>query len=233
MPEPIVTAWEGAIRTALQLELNRRWKPATVGPAAEVLPLAYYAERDEKGEVVSVVTATRDITDLKELQLALDLEKQNLYTTLESIGDGVVSTDRNGHITLINKVAERLTGWTRSEACGRPFEEVFHIVDEHTGERCENPIEQVLIHRKTVELGNNTILISKQGVHIPIEDTAAPIIDAENITGVVVVFRDFTDKREKQKRIIYLSYHDQLTACTIAGFSRRRRKDWIPQEIFP
>lgn len=226
MPEPNVTAWEGAIRTAFTTGVEQTLETSNRGPRG----MRYYhslitPERDEKGEVVSVVTATRDITDLKELQLALDLEKQNLYTTLESIGDGVISTDRNGHITLINKVAERLTGWTRSEACGRPFEEVFHIVDEHTGERCENPIEQVLIHRKTVELGNNTILISKQGVHIPIEDTAAPIIDAEgNITGVVVVFRDFTDKREKQKRIIYLSYHDQLTGLYNRRFFEEEKK---------
>jgi len=226
MPEPNVTLWEEAIRTAFATGVEQTLETSNYGPRG----MRYYhsvitPERDEKGEIATVVTVTRDITDLKELQLALDLERQNLYITLESIGDGVISTDREGNITLINKVAERLTGWTRSEAYGRPFEEIFHIVDEDTGKPCENPIDQVLITRKTVELSNNTILISKQGAHIPIEDTAAPIIDAEgNITGVVVVFRDFTDKREKQKKIIYLSYHDQLTGLYNRRFFEEEKK---------
>ncbi len=234
MPEPNVTAWERAIREAFATGEEQILETSNYGPRG----MRYYhslitPERDENGEVATVVTVTRDITDLKELQLALDLERKNLYITLESIGDGVISTDRDGNITLINKVAEKLTGWTRSEAYGRPFEEVFHIVDESTGKRCESPIEQVLMYRKTIELSNNTMLISKQGVNIPIEDTAAPIIDAEgNITGVVVVFRDFTDKREKQKRIIYLSYHDQLTGLYNRRFfeEEKRRLD-TPRNI--
>lgn len=226
MPEPAVTAWERAIRAAFATGVEQILETSNLGPRG----IRYYhsiitPERDENGEVVTVVTVTRDITDLKELQLALELERQNLYITLESIGDGVISTNRQGQITLINRVAEKLTGWTQDEACGRRFEEVFHIVDENTGKRCESPIEQVLNTRKTVELSNNTILISKQGTHIPIEDTAAPIIDTEgNIHGVVVVFRDFTDKKEKQKRIIYLSYHDQLTGLYNRRFFEEEKK---------
>lgn len=213
MPEPNLTIWEGAIRAAFNSKCEQTFETSNFGPRG----LRYYhsvitPEFDEKGEVATVISVSRDITKLKELQLALNLEKQNLYTTLESIGDGVISTDNQGRITLLNKVAEKLTGWNRDEAQGLPFEEVFHIVDEFTGERRENPIEQVLRSRNTIELSNHTLLVSKQGMRIPVEDTAAPIIDEDGrVLGVVLVFRDFSDKREKQKEIVYLSYHDQLT----------------------
>lgn len=226
MPEPNLTIWEDAIRTAFRSRTEQSVETSNYGPHG----IRYYhslitPEVDEKGEVSTVVTVTRDITKLKELQLALSIEKQNLYITLESIGDGVISTDSRGNITLINKVAEKLTGWTQQEAHGRPFEEVFHIIDEFTGELRENPIQLVLTTRKTIELGNHTALISKHGVRIPVEDTAAPIIDGTgNVVGVVVVFRDFTDKREKQREIVYLSYHDQLTGLYNRRFFEEEKK---------
>ncbi len=213
MPEPNLTIWEDAMRTAFRSMCEQTAETSNYGPRG----MRYYhsvitPEFDENGEVATVITVTRDITELKELQLALNLEKQNLYITLESIGDGVISTDNQGRITLLNKVAEKLTGWNRNEAQGLPFEEVFHIVDEVTEERRESPIEQVLKSKNTIELSNHTVLISKQGLRIPIEDIAAPIVDeVGNVMGVVLVFRDFSDKREKQKEIVYLSYHDQLT----------------------
>ncbi|MGE5544515.1 MAG: PAS domain S-box protein [Bacillota bacterium] len=226
MPEPNLTIWEDAIRTAFRSRSEQTVETSNYGPRG----MRYYhsvisPEMDEEGEVSTVITVTRDITDLKELQLALSLEKQNLYITLESIGDGVVSTDCMGNITLINKVAEKLTGWTQAEAHGRPFEEVFHIVDELTGELRENPIQQVLTSRKTIELDSHMVLISKQGMKTPVEDTAAPIIDENgNVVGAVVVFRDFTEKREKQKEIVYLSYHDQLTGLYNRRFFEEEKK---------
>lgn len=226
MPEPNLTIWEDALRTAFRSRAEQTAETTNNGPRG----MRYYhsvitPELDEKGEVQTVITVTREITVLKELQLALNLEKQNLYITLESIGDGVISTDFRGNITLVNKVAERLTGWTHDEAHGRPFEEVFQIVDEFSGKLCENPILKVLTSRETIELGNRTVLVSRQGEKTPIEDTAAPIVDGEgNVVGVVVVFRDFTDKKEKQREILYLSYHDQLTGLYNRRFFEEEKK---------
>ena len=118
----------------------------------------------------------------------------------------------DGSINLMNNVAEKLTGWNKKEAFKQPLEEVLNIINENTGEPCINPAKKALKTGKTVEMENHTILIAKDGKEIPIEDSAALIKDRDgNVTGVVIVFRDFTEKREKQKQIEYLNFHDYLT----------------------
>lgn len=157
-------------------------------------------------------TIFTDITSMKELEKTLVAERKLFQTTLHSLGDGVISADRNGNVDLMNAVAERLTGWTISEAKGMPFDTVFNIVNEFTRIPCQNPIKLVFESGKTVALSNHTLLIKKNGEEIPIEDSAAPIKDDNgNTTGVVLVFRDFTEKKVKQEEITYLSYHDHLT----------------------
>lgn len=153
-----------------------------------------------------------NITNMKNLEAALYAERSLFKTTLHSLGDAVISADRDGRVDLMNAVAETLTGWTHQEAKGLPFEQVFHIINESTGERCPNPVDLVFQSGETIELANHTVLIRKDGVTLPIEDSAAPIINENgSVSGVVLVFRDFTDKKEKQERIRYLSNHDQLT----------------------
>ena len=148
----------------------------------------------------------------KELEIELSLEKKLLKTTLTSVGDGVISTDYKGNIVFLNKVGEMLTGWTQEDAKGKPIEDVFNIVNEYTREKNENIVKKVLKSRKIEELANHTILIGKNGSESPIEDSAAPIIQENGeIIGVVLVFRDFSEKKLKQEEIEYLSYHDQLT----------------------
>ena len=161
---------------------------------------------------VSMAGCHIDITNMKKLEAELQRERSLFKTTLHSLGDAVISADRNGKVDLMNAVAETLTGWRYEDAKGQPFESVFHIVNELTGVRCPNPVERVLQTGKIIDLANHTMLIQKDGGAIPIEDSAAPIIDEAGVTtGVVLVFRDYTDKKEKQERIRYLSYHDQLT----------------------
>ncbi|MHB1485021.1 MAG: GGDEF domain-containing protein [Saccharofermentanales bacterium] len=157
---------------------------------------------------------------IKTINTELVNEKDRLRITLHSIGDGVICTDNDGKITMLNDVAKRLTGWIDDTAIGRRFSDVFVIINEFTREKCEDIVEKVLECGKILELANHTILISKDGIERPIEDSAAPIV-SENIdghligdmkiVGVVLVFRDFSEKREKQKTIEFLSYHDQLT----------------------
>ncbi|MDZ5001107.1 PAS domain S-box protein, partial [Clostridium perfringens] len=136
-------------------------------------------------------------------------EKERLKTTLLSIGDGVISTDSHGNILLLNRIAEKLTGWTQEEAVGKPLEEVFNLIDEFTREKCNNPVYNVLRTGNIVELCNNSILISKDGEERFIEDNAAPI-KGENdvINGVALAFRDVSEKKERQEKIEYLSFYD-------------------------
>ena len=148
----------------------------------------------------------------KNLQNSLFAERELLKTTLHSMGDGLITTDAEGCIVMMNPLAERLTGWTQGEAMGKPFEEVFQMVDAYTGQPKENPVEKVMETGDVCMLEPHTLLIPKDGEGLPIEDSAAPILDKKgNVTGVVLVFRDYTEKKEKEEEILHLSYHDQLT----------------------
>lgn len=165
-----------------------------------------------------------DITNRKKTEWLLNIEKQQFETTLLSVADGVISTDNFGNIMIINKVAEQLTGWSKIEALGKPLGKVFNIIDEFTRKKCDNPVDLVLRTECNTELINHTILLSKTGIEIPIEDSSAPIKDSDGkITGMVIVFRDVTEKRHKQKQIEYLSFNDYLTGL----YNRRYIEDEI------
>ncbi len=128
----------------------------------------------------------------------LDSERfgEELRVTLASIGDAVVTTDATGRVTFVNAVAARLSGWETAEARGRPFAEVLALYHENTGEPAESPVERVLRAGVTVGLANHTVLRSRAGDEIPIEDSAAPIRAADGVLlGVVIVFRDVTEQR--------------------------------------
>jgi PAS domain S-box-containing protein len=120
-----------------------------------------------------------------------------LRVTLRSIGDGVITTDAHGRVVTMNPVAEALTGWTQAEATGRPLNEAFQIVNEQTRERVENPCDKVFKTGKIIGLANHTVLISKDGVERPIDDSAAPILgERGEILGAVLVFHDATQARQ-------------------------------------
>ena len=121
--------------------------------------------------------------------------RENLATTLHSIGDGVVATDRAGCVTRMNSVAERLTGWPEAEARGRPLEEVFPIFNARTRKPVENPVARVLATGAVVGLANHTVLRSRDGHDYQIADSAAPIRGSDGaMLGVVLVFRDVTEE---------------------------------------
>ena len=153
-----------------------------------------------------------DITHRKRLETSLSNEKMLLETTLISVGDGVISTNNEGNIVFLNRVAEFLTGWTKEAAMGKFIEEIFNIVNEVSREKSGNIVKKVLESGKLLELAGNTILISKDGTERFLENSAAPIMqETGEIVGVVLVFRDFSEKKHKQEKIEFLSYHDQLT----------------------
>ncbi|MBL7210455.1 MAG: PAS domain S-box protein [Candidatus Omnitrophica bacterium] len=144
----------------------------------------------------------RDITLEKKAEDALRESRAWLSVTLASIGDGVITTDNQGRITFMNQIAQNLTGWNEEEAIKLPLEKVFSILNEDSGKVIENPVARVLREKKIILLGNHTILITKNGNRLPIDDSAAPIKDKEgNIIGVVLIFRDVTSRRKNEEEM--------------------------------
>jgi diguanylate cyclase (GGDEF)-like protein/PAS domain S-box-containing protein len=143
---------------------------------------------------------------------ALFEETERAQIMLNSIGDGVMSTDVHGNVTYLNTVAESLTGWTCKEATGRPLEDVFRIIDGTTREAMHNPMGLATRENSTMELSPNCILIRRDGVEASIEDSTAPIHDRRGqVTGAVMVFHDVSTERALLLRMSYLAQHDCLT----------------------
>ena len=151
------------------------------------------------GLILTVFIRQQLITVSRSYRQALFSEQEQrlwLNTTLTSIGDAVIVTDAQGRINLVNAVAESVTGWKMADAIGRPLPEVFQIFNEETRTEVENPVTKVLRAGQVVGLANHTILIAKDGREVPIDDSGAPIRDSEgNIIGVVLVFRDITERK--------------------------------------
>jgi PAS domain S-box-containing protein len=137
-----------------------------------------------------------DITDRKNAEDSLKDERRRLAVTLRSIGDGVIATDSEGKVVLLNRAAELLTGWNQEEAVNKHVDEVFHIINEITRNRCDSPIGTVLQTGRMVAHDDNTLLVSKDGSEKVTAFTGAPIKDIDNrLIGVVLAFRDITEKQ--------------------------------------
>ena len=148
------------------------------------------------------VLIRRQLRETEASRRALADSEESLSTTLYSIGDAVLATDTEGRITRMNPVAQELTGWPFADARGRPIEEVFRIVNEHTREPAEVPVAKALATGEIQELANHTVLIARDGSERPISDSAAPIRDTRGrVGGVVLVFRDVTIAHQAQQTI--------------------------------
>ena len=164
------------------LKRNELWFQATIVPIC-----------DESGDVEYLIVVSVETTQRKKAEQQLAEQKERLAVTLKSIGDGVITTDTDGNVGLMNTVAEDLTGWPLQEAAGKPLEEVFNIVNSKTAKPEISPAARVLETGLVVGLSNHTVLISKDGKRYQISDSGAPIRDRKNcIIGVVLVFRDVT-----------------------------------------
>ena len=143
-----------------------------------------------------------DVTEIKTTQQALQKSEENLRITLKSIGDAVIATDTLGRITLMNPIAEKLTGWKINEAIGKDIKEVFNIINANTRLEAVNPIFKVIKEGEIIGLANHTVLISKNGEEYQIADSGAPIKDEKNeILGAVLVFRDVSEEYKIQKQL--------------------------------
>ncbi len=138
-----------------------------------------------------------------QMERKLKESEQWLATTLKSIGDAVIATDAEGFVTFMNSVAEVLTGWNQEEAAGKPLEKVLNIINEITNKEAENPVTRVLREGIVVGLANHTVLIARDGTKHLVDDSGAPIRDHKgNITGVVLVFSDVTEKRKMEEELL-------------------------------
>ncbi|HZR17095.1 MAG TPA: PAS domain S-box protein [Verrucomicrobiae bacterium] len=157
--------------------------------------------KDKEGRIIGASKIIQDISDLVAAREALVREKELLATTLTSIGDAVVLTDPEGRVNFINAEAERLTGWSKAEASGRPLAEIFRIINEATRQPVEDPVAKVMRLGTVVGLANHTVLIARDGKETAIDDTAAPIRRPGGpLFGIVLVFRDFSEQRRSQQQ---------------------------------
>ncbi len=174
------------------------------------------SERSARTTIISIVLAAVIGTALLSMAVSLTrrnlllrqrgaaelaAERERLRVTLASIGDAVLTTDNSCRITFGNPVAESLTGWSQQEMVGQQLETVFRIVNEQNRESVENPARRAIRDGLITGLANHTILMGKDGTERPIDDSAAPILDAQGaIIGSVLVFRDITQRRQEEQR---------------------------------
>ncbi len=167
---------------------------------------------DDVYEMILLMSGVWNAVVRKESQDNLYLERNRYQQTLLSIGDGVMVVDKDGRIEMLNPVAQELIGWTQESAAGMPYKEVFALSHEQTGMNIKDPIEDAMKTQTVQEMENHAILTSRDGKRYYLEDSAAPIKDETGaIIGVVLVFRNVTERKEQQQEIEYLSFHDSLT----------------------
>ncbi|MDI6812302.1 MAG: EAL domain-containing protein [Desulfitobacteriaceae bacterium] len=193
----------------IQGERRYRWLTCTTDPIIN----------PETGFIEEFVTTLEDITLEKAFEAEEALTKKQLeesqeraQVTLESIGDGVITTDVHGRIEYLNPVAADLTGWRSEEAQGLGLDSVFHTISDMNNEPAENPVARCLAEGRIVDVTNHTVLVHRDGYQFAIEDSAAPIRDRQGaIIGAVLVFRDVSDKRNLLHQMTHQAHHDALT----------------------
>ena len=172
---------------------------ATVDRALRTEPFGYILKPFDERELRTIIEMA---LYKHNAERKLRESERRYATTLASIGDGVIATDKNGNVTFLNKVAEKLTGWSRVDAHGVPLINIFNICNEETRLPVLNPVARVLADGVVVGLANHTVLISRDGREVPIEDCASPILDEQgDLTGTVLVFRDVTHTRQVEQHM--------------------------------
>ena len=166
----------------------------------------------DDGKIVAHEGTITDITERKRAETRIFEEKERAVVTLQSIGDGVITTDADGRVDYINPVAQDLTGWDMRSARGVEVDDIMMIVNEHTRASVENPVIRCLKEGRIITLAENSVLITRNGDEVPIQDSAAPIRDRiGNIVGSVMVFHDVSKESRLFRQLSYQASHDALT----------------------
>ncbi|HVF60528.1 MAG TPA: PAS domain S-box protein [Thermoanaerobaculia bacterium] len=203
--------WANVVITTLEDEQGNR-----IGFSKITRDLTARKQAEEAARVLAAETAVRQEAE-RDAEL-ISAQRERLQVTLASIGDAVISTDREGRVEFLNAVAEGLVGWTTDEAAGRPLEEVFRIVNEATRRPVENPALRALTQGVIVGLANHTLLIARDGSEHPIDDSASPIrASTGGVIGSVLVFRDISARRrtERLRTVRVAATHSLAVAETV------------------
>jgi diguanylate cyclase (GGDEF)-like protein/PAS domain S-box-containing protein len=167
---------------------------------------------DDDRNVVAHEGTITDITERKMAETRVFEEKERAQVTLQSIGDGVITTDAEGRVDYINPVAQDLTGWDMRNAHGESIESLMTLINEHTRATVDNPLSRCLKEGRVITLADGSVLINKDGNEVPIQDSAAPIRDRiGNIIGAVMVFHDVSKESRLFRKLSYQASHDTLT----------------------
>lgn len=191
---------------------------------------------DEQGQPLRMIGTNIDMTEVRNLAGALHEEKERLHITLDAIGEGVISTDDEMHITFMNPVAEQMCGWPLSLAIGMPIAGVVRLTNGKDGEEVENPIQCCLQENRLLSADYALVLHSRDGRHFDIQQSVSPLktVDGE-VMGAVMVLQDVTASRELMRKLSYSASHDALTSLpnrtnfekrlktTIAGASEKQQ----------
>lgn len=207
------------------------------------IPHRYLRREDEIGtlsrglvqmanEISNYIVGTEEQNQkLTRAQEKISIERSMFKTTIHSLADGVVATDGYGIISIMNNVAETLTGWPAALACGRDLAEVFPI-EPKSWQLSE--LYNLVYRHGLVFYAEDILLTKRTGEQLLIEGNVAPIKDGEgHISGAVIVFRDFTEKKQRQEKILYLGYHDQLTGLYNRRFFEEELRRMDTQENLP
>jgi diguanylate cyclase (GGDEF)-like protein/PAS domain S-box-containing protein len=205
---------EGEIRNAEFLMRRRDGQQVVILENAR-------AVRDASDRIMGYEGTIANITERKRAEQAVFAEKERAQVTLQSIGDAVISTDAEGRIEYINPIAESLTAWSLDEARGRPLGDVLNLVNEITREPIENPLMCALGRSEAGSAADHSVLITRSGQEVAIQESAAPICDRQGrVIGAVIVFHDVTKERRLKRALSYQASHDALT-----GLINRREFD--------
>ena len=179
-------------------------------------------EWDEHGRATRTLGTDTDITRLKTIEMELAAEKERLRVTLDSIADGMISTDENGRVVFMNPAAELLTGYGSADAVGKEVRTIFTLRDGLTGEIRECPVAICLASDEPAHLDGDMILVGKSGTERDIRCTAAPVkTPIGKLTGAVLVFQDVSQSRAMQRELAHSATHDDLTGLpNRAAFER-------------
>ncbi len=184
----------------------------------------------QPGREPVIIAVARDVTERKKYEEALFNAKERALVTLQSIGDAVITTDREGRIDSMNPVAEQLTGYRLDEVSGLTLDAAFQVIDEISRLPTDNPVDACLAHGEVVSLSHHSLLLARDGREIAIEDSAAPIRERDgSITGVVMVFHDVTRSREMAQKLSWQASHDNMTGLVNRAEFERRLKRLVDQ----
>ncbi|NDP49106.1 MAG: PAS domain S-box protein [Sulfuriferula multivorans] len=154
----------------------------------------------ERQQLLEVQVTTN--SQLLQAYATLQVSEEKFAVTLHSIGDAVIATDAEGRVTLLNPLAQKLTGWTQTDAIGLPVEDVFHIISQETRQPTTIPVMATLAHGTTQGMANHTVLVARDGSECAIADSCAPIRDRDSqVVGAVLVFRDVTGEYAVQQAL--------------------------------